>query len=239
MSLRSFASPSVGARALGLLGAVLATLVIVGCGGPGSVSGFARQSQPGRRIAVVSLAINDFGGALQGWNSTRTSDLMASRAAQMVQIAETALSQRFEVVPAAAFVTSPAYQAVPHGAHEVAVPVVNGAIMPVFGMSRGELVGASMQPDQAAALCAAAGTDYIAVIYSEWGVATGGFVPTSKALTKTVVSIFDAQGVHVARTRLDERGGRTLGAFGRVVVDDTTIDEWVGAYGASITRMLQ
>ena len=157
----------------------------------------------------------------------------------MVEIAEAALGQRFTVVPAASFVASPAYQAVPHGAHEVAMPVINGAIMPVFGMSRGELVGAAMQPEQAAALCAAAGTDYVAVIYTEWGVATGGFIPTSKALAKTVVSIFDAQGVHVARTRLDDRGERTLGAFGHVVVDEGTIDEWVGAYGASITRMLQ
>lgn len=239
MSHRSFASSSLGARALGLLVSALCALAIVGCGGPGSVSSFAREGRPGRRIAVVSLAINDYGGALQGWNSTRTGDLMASRAAQMVQIAEAALAQRFEVVPATAFVGSPAYQAVPHGAHEVAMPVVNGAIMPVFGMSRGELVGASMEPSQAAALCAAAGTEYVAVIYSEWGVVTGGFVPTSKALTKTVLSIFDAQGVHVARTRVDGRGERTLGAFGHVVVDDTTIDEWVGAYGASITRMLQ
>jgi hypothetical protein len=228
----------LGARSIWLtLGLALAA-ALAGCGGPMSVSSLTRQSS-GQRIAVVSVAVNDFGGALQGWNSTRTGDLMASRAARMVEIAEAALGQRFTVVPAASFVASPAYQAVPHGAHEVAMPVINGAIMPVFGMSRGELVGAAMQPEQAAALCAAAGTDYVAVIYTEWGVATGGFIPTSKALAKTVVSIFDAQGVHVARTRLDDRGERTLGAFGHVVVDEGTIDEWVGAYGASITRMLQ
>ncbi len=227
-----------GVRALGLLVGMWVAAALVGCGGPMSVASFSRQSQ-GQRIAVVSVAVNDFGGALQGWNSTRTGDLMASRAAAMVQVAETALAQRFTVVPAASFVTSPAYMSVPHGGHEVAVPVVNGAVMPVFGFSRGELVGASISPEQAQALCAAAGTDYVAVIYSEWGVATGGFIPTSKAMAKTILSIFDAQGVHIARTRLEDRGERTLGAFGHVVVDEGSIDEWVGAYGASLTRMLQ
>ena len=30
-----------------------------------------------------------------------------------------------------------------------------------------------------------------------------------------------------------------LGAFGAVVVDDNSIDQWVGAYGTSLSRMMQ
>lgn len=218
-----------------LVGAVLA---MAGCGGVMNVRSFTQQA-PGRSIAVVSLAINDYQGQLQGWNETRTGPLMASRAAAMVAIVEQHLAQSFNVVPASAFVGNPAYQAVPQGAHQVAVPLINGAIMPVFGMERGDLVRGEMDPGQAQALAAAAGTDFIAVVYAEWGVVTGGFIPTSKALSKTVVTIYDASGVRVAHQRVDERGERTLGALGHVVVDENSIDEWVMAFDRGLARMVQ
>lgn len=223
----------------GIAIAVAVTLAIVaGCGGPMSVQNFARQSQ-GRSIAVVSLAINDYGGQLQGWNDTRTGPLMASRAAAMEQIAEQLLATRFTVIPAGAFVNNPAYQQIPTGAHEVAVPLIDGAIMPVFGQGRGQLTSAQVSPAQAQALAAVTGADYVAIVYAEWGVVTGGFVPTSKALAKTVISVYDATGERIAFQRTDARGERTLGALGHVVVDENSIDEWVGAYQAGLQRMLQ
>ena len=108
-----------------------------------------------------------------------------------------------------------------------------------FGAALAPPVNTQVGPVQAQALCQATGAEYVAVVHSEWGVATGGFIPTSKALATTTLSIFDSAGVHVARTRLQDRGERTLGAFGAVVVDDNSIDEWVGAYGASLARMMQ
>lgn len=217
---------------------VLLALAAIGCGGPMSVRSFTQQAtQP--RVAVVAVSVGDANGALQGWNASRTSDVMASRAARMVEVAEQVLSTRFTVVPAASFVGTPQYQSVPHYPADVAVPLINGAVMNVFGSTRGEVYGAVIGPALAQALCQATGAEYVVVIHSEWGVATGGFVPTSKAMATTTLSIFDANGVHVARTRLQDRGERTLGAFGRVVVDDNSIDEWVGAYGASLARMMQ
>jgi hypothetical protein len=225
-------------RRMALLALAAATLASVGCGGVMNVRTFARQGQ-GRSIAVVSLAVNDFGNSLQGWNSTLTGDLMTSRAATMVQIAEGQLANRFNVVPAAAFVASPAYLSVPQGRHEVGAPVFAEGPMPVFALSRGDLVRAELRPEQAQALAQATGTDFIAVVYSEWGVATGGMIPTSKALAKTIVTIYDADGVRVASQRDDERGERTLGAFGRVVVDENSIDEWVGAFERSVALMVR
>ena len=43
----------------------------------------------------------------------------------------------------------------------------------------------------------------IAVVYAEWGVMTGGFVPTSKALSKNVLSIYDASGQLLCSTFMD------------------------------------
>jgi hypothetical protein len=219
--------------------ALMLTVTALGCGGPMSIRSFTQQAPAQPRIAVVSVSVGDANGALQGWNSSRSSDVMASRAARMVEVAEQVLAARFTVIPAASFVANPQYQAVPHYPAEVAVPLINGAIMPVFGSTRGEVNSAVIGPVQAQALCQATGAEYVAVVHSEWGVATGGFIPTSKALATTTLSIFDSAGVHVARTRLQDRGERTLGAFGAVVVDDNSIDEWVGAYGASLARMMQ
>ncbi len=77
------------------------------------------------------------------------------------------------------------------------------------------------------------------VVYTEWGVVTGGFIPVSKALAMTVLSIYDASGQLLFSGRLDRRGTRTLGAFGHVVVDENSVDEWVGAFGEAVAQMLR
>lgn len=210
-------------------------LFATSCGGA-SFSQIAAQNS-GRSIAVVSLSINDFGNSLQGWNSTATSDLMFSRATSMLQMVEGELSRDFHVIPAPEFVREPAYQELAGAYFEVAVPRVSGEVMPVFAEGRGQLVKASIPPDRVQALAQATRTDLIAVVYAEWGVATGSFVPTSKALSKNVVSIFDASGRRVFHGRKDVHGNKTLGALGRVVVDENSIDQWVDAFHQGITRI--
>lgn len=214
----------------------LSVVIAAGCGGPSMHSVVA--STQGRRVAVVSLAVNDFGGSLQGWNSTRTSDLMFSRAASMVGMVEQQLATHWQVVPAPAFVGNPALQqmAVPY---EVAVPYFNGVPLPVVAPDRGSLVRARLTPQQAQALAQIAGADMLVVVYTEWGVVTGGFIPTSKALAKTVLSIYDASGTLLYTGRADRHGSRTLGALGHVVVDEGSIDEWVSAFGEAIAYLLQ
>ncbi len=211
-------------------------LAAAGCGG-GSMRNVAATTQ-GRRVAVVSLSINDYGGSLQGWNSTRTSDLMYSRAAAMVGIVEQQFSASWQVVPAPNFVGNPALQqmAVPH---DVAVPYFNGVPMPVVALDRPSLIKARLTPAQAQTLAQLAGADLLVVVYAEWGVATGGMIPTSKALSKTVMSVYDASGQLLFQGRRDTRGDRTLGAFGHVVVDENSIDEWVNAFAQGIAGLLQ
>lgn len=225
------------------LGWVVATLLTalfaVGCGGPMSIRSFTEQAPPRPRVAIVSVTVGDANGALQGWNASRTSDVVVSRAGQMEQVAEQVLATRFEVIPATSFVASPQYQAVPSYPAQVGVPMIDGTVMPVFGSTYNEIYHAVIGPVQAQQLAAATGADFVVVIHSEWGVVTGRMVPTSKALATTTVSFFDATGAHIARTRLQDRGERTLGAFGAVVVDQNSIDEWVGAYGQSLQRMMQ
>ena len=143
-------------RFFALLTFALSLIATIGCGGPMSVRNFARE-RPGGTIAVVSLSINDYNGALQGWNAVRTGDIMTSRAAQMVSIAEARLGQHYTVIPVSAFVSNPAYQQVPSVPYDVAVPFINGVPMLTFGPGRGDLVGARVTPQQAALLCQATG----------------------------------------------------------------------------------
>jgi hypothetical protein len=215
--------------AMAAAGVLVAGLLVAGCGGRASFTRTAGAYQ-GASVAVVSVSINDFGGSLQGWNQTITSDLMYTRATSMLQMAEAELARHFRVVPAPQFIGNPHYQQLAPEPFEVAVPSVGEHYMPVFADERGQLVRAQVSPGMAQALAQVTGTDLVAVVYSEWGVATGGFVPTSKALSKNVVGLFDASGREVFRKRVDRRGRKTLGAFGRVVVDENSIDEWVEAY---------
>jgi hypothetical protein len=211
-------------------------LACAGCGGP-SLAGLAASTQ-GRNIAVVSLSINDYRGSLQGWNSTLTSPLMTENAATMVTTLEQQLAPSWNVIPAVSFVGRPDYQSLAGPPRNVAVPIFFSGAMPLFGMDRSDMVAARIPPATAQSLAAMLGADLLVVAYAEWGVATGGFVPTSKALSKNVISIYDASGAQVYHGRRDVRGQRTLGAFGHVVVDENSIGEWVNAFHEGVGQLL-
>lgn len=215
---------------------VVVVLVSVSCRRQ-SLSGLATETQ-GRSLAIVSLSINDFNQSLQGWNSARTSTLMTGNAANMVRGVEQQFARHWKVIPAESFVGRAEYQRLAGPPREVAVPIFGNAYMPLFGNDRDDLIAARMDPGKIKALAAMTHADLIAVIYAEWGVQTGGFVPTSKALSKNVLSIFDASGQQLYHGRADIVGERTLGAFSHVVVDENSINDWVGAFSNGIAELL-
>lgn len=217
---------------VGFITNTIAIAIVVGTFVAGCGTGYPRVSQvgagsTGQSIALVSLSINDMGGTPQ------SNELIANRIAETVAAAEKFLARYWRVTPSASFLESPAYQQVPAATHAVLLPPG----MKVFGVSRRQLIRAELTPEQAQALARAAGTDYVAVVYAEWDVATGSFVPTSKALAKTVVAVHRASGERVAAERVDGMGEKTLGAFGGVVVDDNSIGEWFTAYERTLEKM--
>lgn len=191
----------------------------------------------GKKLAVVSMSANNFGGSLQGWNSANSTDLMSSRLNSMLEFTENAFSAGWEVVPASTFVTKPEFIALAGEQRDVGAPMFEGMYMPLLSKNRKQLVKAQLDKDVAVSLAEVTGADFMAVIYSEWAVKTGRFVPTSKALAKNVVSIYDAKGKQVFKGRLDKMGTKTLGAFNAVYVDDDTIDQWVDAYTSGFSAM--
>ena len=188
----------------------------------------------GKTIAVVSISANNYGGSLQGWNSANASDLMGTQLNQMVGLMETLFAKDWTVVSASTFAGKDEFQVLAGERREVGLPVFDGKTMPLFSKDRKQLIKAEVDKDVAVKLAKIAGADFILIAYSEWAVATGRFVPTSKALAKNVVSIYDASGKKVYGDRADTQGNKTLGAMGSVMVDQNSIGQWVEAYDKGI-----
>jgi len=213
-------------------------LPLLACSTSMSLEGAAAR-HPGGKLAVVSISANNFGDSLQGWNAARTSDLMGARVARMLKTAEKQLGTRWKVVPADGFVGKRSFQQQKGKEFDVGLAKLRNGMLPVFAGDRDQLIKARLEPGQAQALAKATGADLVAVIYSEWAVATGKFVPTAKALTKNVVSIYAANGEPVYHARKDQLGSQTLGAWGHVVVNEKTIDQWVESYDVALTTLLR
>ena len=188
----------------------------------------------GKTIAVVSISANNYGGSLQGWNSANSSELMGTQLNQMVGLMETLFAKDWTVVSASTFAGKDEFQVLAGERREVGLPVFDGKTMPLFSKDRKQLVKAEVDKDVAVKLAKIAGADFILIAYSEWAVATGRFVPTSKALAKNVVSIYDASGKKVYGDLADTQGSKTLGAMGSVMVDQNSIGQWVEAYDKGI-----
>jgi hypothetical protein len=192
---------------------------------------------PGKKIAIVSISANNFGGSLQGWSDANSTDLMTGRLNDMLAFTEELFAKSWDVIPTSSFASQPEFISLAGEQRDVGAPIFDDVYMPLFSKDRKQLVKALVDKDKLVKLAGITGADFMLVIYSEWTVKTGQFVPTSKPLTKNVVSIFNASGKQVFKGRLDKMGSKTLGAFSAVYVDEETIDYWADAYKASIAAM--
>ncbi len=219
-----------------LAASLLASSLVAAGAMAGNIGTLGIQNK-GKSIAIVSVSANNYGGSLQGWNSSNTSELMGTQLNKMVGLIETLFSKDWTVVSATTFAGKDDFQVLAGEQREVGLPVFDGKTMPLFSKNRKQLVKAEVDKDVAVKLAKAAGADFILIAYSEWTVATGRFVPTSKSLAKNVVGIYDASGKKVYSGRADTQGNRTLGAMGSVVVDQNSIGEWVIAYDKGIHEL--
>lgn len=192
-------------------------------------------------LAVVSLSVSDWGGMVRNsnWKGSPTHTLMRKETAEMVAFTEAELGKRWQVKPVKQFINDPAFRklAVEHQLSAM-VPEIGGHELPLFTANSGQLKKCDIDPETAKALCALLKVDAVVVVFSEWASKTGGFVPTTKAVAKNLVGVWDASGKKVAFDRVDMMGERTLGAYGGMTVDETTIGEWTTAYQKSLVKIL-
>lgn len=192
-------------------------------------------------LAVVSLSVSDWGGMVNSgnWKGSPTQALMQKETASMLAATEAELGKRWKVKPASEFIGDAAFRQLAVDNQLTAIlPLLNGQELPLFTSNAKELKKCDIDPEKAKALCAALKVDAVVVIFSEWASKTGGFVPTTKAMTKNLVGIWDASGKKIAFERIDMVGEKTLGMGGGMTVDDKTIGEWSTSYEKSLVKIL-
>jgi len=195
------------------------------------------MANEGAKVAIVSISANNFGGSLRGWADANSTDLMSSRLNVMLEFTEETFAAGWEVIPASSFATKPEFIALAGEQRDVGSPMIDGIYMPLLSKNRKQLVKAMIDKDVALALIDVTGADFLVIIYSEWATQTGRWVPTTKPLTKNVLSVYDSAGKQEFKGRIDKMGTRTLGAYGSVYVDNDTIDVWVDSFKLSLAAM--
>jgi hypothetical protein len=216
------------------------SLQLIGCA---ASVGNLKENQAVKNVAVVSLAVSDWGGSVSS-NSIPGKDpvlqLIDKATLEMLTHMENELSSRWEVKRATAFIGSKNYrkEAVDE-VLTVLVPTIKGQRMPVFTMVSGEIKKGDIDPGKAKALCKALQVDAVVLVFSEWTARTGGIVPTTKAVSKNIVAFWDKDGQKIFMRRVDMMGNKTLGAMGVKVVNQGTISEWTDSYKRSVTKIMQ
>jgi len=223
-----------------LLAGVVA--VQMGCGGGAGGGAKSLKALPQiKKVAVVSLSVSDWGGSVKtnaaGGNVAKTIQTAVN---SMLTDTEARLAKDYRVVKASSFINSSGYtKHFVDNNFVMNVPQVKGKNLGVFTADGRALRRGDLAPEKAQALCKALGVDGIFVIFSEWTVRTGGFVPLTKAVSKNIVSLWDAQGKKVFTRRVDKMGSRTIGGMGIKAVTADTVDEWTGTYKQSLDTILK
>jgi hypothetical protein len=213
----------------------------MGCGGGASGAKSLKALPQIKKVAVVSLSMSDWGGSVRGGGAGANIEKTLQDATnKMLTDTEGRLAKQYKVVKAAKFIGNKAYKKQQlERTLNVYVPVVKGKKLGVFTQDSRSIKRGDLEPAKARALCKALGVDGVFLIFSEWTVKTGGFIPLTKAVSKNIVSLWDAQGQKVFTRRVDKMGSRTLGAMGVKAVTPETVNEWTGTYLQSLDIILK
>jgi len=227
-------------RLLLLLVLIIFVVAQTGCKSTGAAKSVKTLPQV-KKVAVVSLSVSDWGGSVKaGGIGDSMHQTMQKATDGLLTYTEKELAKQFTVTKASSFIGSKGYKGQTEKLTLTAyVPSVGGKPLGVFTSESRSLKRGDLTPAKAMALCKSLGVDGIFLIFSEWGVATGKFVPTNKALTKNIVSLWDASGQKVFTRRVDKVGTRVLGGMGYKAVTPETITEWTDTYKHSLVQILK
>jgi hypothetical protein len=194
-----------------------------------------------RRVAVVSLAISNWRGVgitgLFSWFGAES--IVQDEANKLLRISEAELGRRWQVVPARTFIDNPAFLTQATDAEfRIFTPMVEGRPLPVFTTRIDELLKGRIDSERAKALCSALRVDAVVVVFTDWTTRTGYYVRSTKAVTKTIVTIWDAQGVMRSSQRLDLMGKSAIGNRLFYEVNEQTVQDWTTIYTESFSAIV-
>lgn len=211
----------------------LVLVVATGCGGPRAAS----QDSEIKTVAIVSFTVNNYGFFGRGAIDQR---LINANINAMLEETESVLAKSWSVKPVSSFINDQGYRdlMIVNETNGLSSPNINNSPMPICSGNRREIVKGVLTSDQAQSLCAIMGVDAVVLVYSEWTIDSGKFVPTVKALTKNCFSMYKKNGQRLPYQRKDIRGERVIGGpFAGVTINADTIDQWVNAYQKSVVTL--
>jgi hypothetical protein len=218
-----------------------AFMIVIMTGFVSSSAALGGEGSSIKKVAIVSFSVSDVAGSVRGGSIGKTSvpELIRGTVTGMLNDAEKKLGKKWKVAKVSGFIDNAAYRkaGVPKTL-TVFVPKVNGREMPVFTEVSKEIKGGKIDPQKAKQLCKALNVDAVVLIFSEWSAKTGSFVPTTKAITKNVVTVWDSSGEQVIKKRVDTVGKKTLGASGIKAVNKETIGEWRASFNTSMDKIV-
>jgi hypothetical protein len=216
---------------------VVLVLFVMGCVTTGQTPTKSAKSSTAnvKSVALVSLIVRNYG--VYGSSGVIPSDLIDANMKKVLRLTESTLGNYWQVKPVNTFVKNRNYRSCAKGAapRNYFTPNVGGKPMPVLFTSGRDFIKGNIDKDTARKLCRTMGTDAVALVYSEWFIQTGKFVPTTKALTKNCVSMYDRNGNHLFFDRKDVLGSKSIGsAYSGVHIDQNTIGYWLESYQQGI-----
>lgn len=220
---------------------VIVSLLVIATGFVSSSIVSAGEGAGIKKIAIASFTVSDMAGTVRvgSVGAKSVPKLISGAINGMLNDAEKKLGHKWKVTATSSFIGSAGYrkQGVPKTL-TVYVPKINGMDMPVFTQESKEIKSGTIDPQKAAALCKALNVDGIVLIFSEWSAKTGNFVPTTKAITKNVFTLYDRSGRQVFKKRVDTVGKNTIGASHIKAVNDKTIGEWRDSFKISMDKIV-
>lgn len=194
--------------------------------------------EPIRKVAIVSLSVN--GVPLE--HSIRTKQvqtLVDGVLSKMVDVSEEKFSRIMQISHVASFVNNPAYRKEGVKNENSFIPAkVGGNSMVLFADDKDGVRGGEIKPESARKLCADLHVDGVMLIYSDWDYQRGAFVPTVKAYTANIITLWDRDGSMVYKRRINEIGSDNLGVGFARFVNDKTITEWKYAFEVSLNEFV-
>jgi hypothetical protein len=224
-------------KRLWLAGLLVLLLGLTGCAAAGKAK--LKGNPELKKVAVVSLAISDWGQSVDSGSigGTSVTTLMQGSTAKMLAFTEKTLAEHWQVTEAKTFVGEAGYR-------KAAVDIRGSVYSPIFSEKTMPLFGPAFKkgiitPEKARELCTTLKVDAVVLVFSEWTQATGKVIPMTRAKTKNVVSFWDKNGVRIFHRRIDMQGKNALGAFGFKAVNNDTINQWTDSYEVALGEMFK
>ena len=191
-----------------------------------------------KKVALVSLIVRNYG--IYGNMGMIPSDLINDNMINVLSLTESTIGEYWKVKPIKTFINNKSYRSFNTGSasSNYHTATVSGKQMPIFFNTGKDFIKGNISKETAQKLCKHLAVDAIALVYSEWYIQTGKFVPTTKALTKNCISMYDKNGKYLFFGRKDVLGSATVGsAFSGVHINEETIVHWLEAYETGIQKV--